>query len=243
MNRSSLENHLVVLPVLNEKKNLEVLLPKIWLLHADLPVLVIDDDSQDGTEAFINELQIQGRPVTYIRRSHKMGIGSAHLKGLEFGIYNNFDFVITMDADLTHRPEDLTKFITLKDSSDLLIGSRYLDDSNMVGWTIFRRSLTTVGHIVTFLAFARNWDMSSGMRKYKTQSIPFGLLNSNCPPDYAFFFTSAITYKRLNLRVSQVPIQLDQRHAGKSKMTFKLMYEGIKLLGLYAFRIKRIKVH
>jgi len=242
LNANKVDGYLVVLPVLNERKNLEILLPKIWDLHEGISILVIEDNSQDGTKDYIDGLKHQGYSIVYIRRSKKMGIGNAHLTGLKFAFESNFEFVITMDADLTHRAEDLSKFLASGDSFDMLIGSRYLDESNMIGWSIFRKILTTSGHIVTLLAFGRNWDMSSGMRKYKIRTMPLHLMNLNCPPDYAFFFTSAITYKQLCLKVSQVPIQLDQRNAGKSKMTFRLMYNGIKLLGLYAFRIKRIKL-
>jgi len=242
MELDNTSRNLLVLPVLNEMENLQILLPRIRDLFPGLAVLIIDDNSQDGTDKYLDELISSGNPIKYLRRPKKNGIGNAHLDGLSYGIEFQFDYVITMDADLTHRPEDLIKFLDMKDSPDLLIGSRYLDGSNMVGWSIFRRVLTSVGHFVTYLAFARDWDMSSGMRKYRTSRIPIDYLRLNCPPDYAYFFTSAITYKKLSLSVTQIPIQLDRRHSGESKMSFDLMYRGIKLLFLYAFRFKKIRV-
>jgi dolichol-phosphate mannosyltransferase len=235
-------SYLLVLPVLNELKNLEILLPRIWSIYPSIEILVVDDNSQDGTQEYLESVITSGRLLFYIRRPRKLGIGSAHLAGLEYAISKNYEYVITMDADLTHRPEDLRKFVGAKVHSDLIIGSRYLDDSNMSGWSISRKVLTKFGHFVTLIAFLEKWDMSSGMRMYKTEKIPFRILASNCPNDYAYFFTSAITYRKLLMSVEQVPIQLDQRFAGKSKMTFSLMFVGIKLLALYALRLKRIQI-
>jgi dolichol-phosphate mannosyltransferase len=238
-----IENHrsyVIVLPVLNEVKNLEILLPKIWQILPTVEILVVDDNSQDGTQEYLDSVITSGKKLHHMRRLRKLGIGSAHLAGLEYAISKNYDFVITMDADLTHRPEDLKKFLGAGNGADLLIGSRYLDDSNMLGWSLLRKVLTRLGHFVTLIAFLKNWDMSSGMRMYRTDKIPFSILCSNCPNDYAYFFTSAITYKKLLLKVDQVSIQLDQRNAGKSKMTFALMFRGVTLLALYALRLKRI---
>ena len=243
MSMANNKSLLVVLPVLNELRNLEILLPAIWKLYPWMQILIIDDDSQDGTENYLKSLIASKEPISYMRRHKKLGIGNAHLAGLEYAQTKNFDYVVTMDADLTHRPGDLQRFLDSSRDADLIIGSRYLNDSNMSGWSLFRKLLTKSGHFVTSVAFFRNWDMSSGMRLYNTRLIPINLLRLNCPNDYAFFFISAITYKKIGLKVKQVPIQLDQRQAGKSKMTFSLMFVGTKLLGLYALRIKRIRIH
>lgn len=243
MNDSVSTKRLLVLPVLNELKNLEILLPKIWLVYPELAIVIIDDNSLDQTEEYIKHLQISGHPISHIRRPKKMGIGRAHLDGLLYGIRHQYEYIITMDADLTHRPEDLASFIGFGGTSDLLIGSRYLDESNMVGWSVFRRLLTKVGHLVTFISFRQNWDMSSGMRMYKTKTIPINILEVNCPPDYAFFFVSAIAYQKVGLEVSQLPIQLEKRNAGKSKMNLSLIVKGIVLLMLHSLRIKRIRAN
>jgi len=236
------KSFLVVLPVFNEIENLKILLPRIWEIYPFLEILVIDDNSIDGTNEFIEELRSLSKPISYVNRPMKLGIGNAHLAGIAAGIHEEFQFIITMDADLTHRPEDLDGFMGRAQKSDLTIGSRYLDNSNMQGWSFFRKFLTRLGHSVTSIAFARNWDMSSGMRMYRADAIPLDLLRVNCPDDYAFFFTSALTYDRLNLTVDQVPIQLDKRRSGSSKMTMRLIYTGTKRLALYSLRIKRIKI-
>ena len=231
---------IVVLPVLNERPNLEFLISGIFDMYPGISIVVIDDNSIDGTRNYLEQLLEVYPKLNYIWRADRLGIGNAHLAGISHAISTKFEYAITMDADLTHRIEDLSLFLGVNPSADLIIGSRYLSDTNMVGWSLFRRILTNGGHIATYLAFGSDLDMSSGMRRYLTRTIPANSLQENCPNDYAYFFVSAVLYKRLNLHVDQVSIMLNSRNLGKSKMSLKLMIKGMATLFMYASRIKRL---
>ena len=233
---------LLILPVLNERLNLEVLIPRLRSNYPDLTILIIDDNSTDGTVDFVSELQAAASNIRYIRRLEKHGIGDAHLTGISQGVKGGFDFIITMDADLTHRVEDIDLFMGAGREFDLVIGSRYLNDSNMIGWSVFRRLLTKGGHLATWLAFQSKLDMSSGMRRYRTDRLPINLMEKNCPPDYAFFFVSAVLFKALRREIVQVPIVLNSRNSGHSKMSPILVWKGLSLLLLFGLRIKRLKL-
>jgi dolichol-phosphate mannosyltransferase len=233
---------LLILPVLNERLNLEVLIPRLQSNFPDINILIVDDNSSDGTVDFVSELQATTSKIHYIRRLDKRGIGDAHLAGISQGIKDDFDFIITMDADLTHRVEDIDLFMGAGPEFDLVIGSRYLNDSNMLGWSIFRRLLTKGGHLATWVAFQSKLDMSSGMRRYRTDRLPLNLMERNCPPDYAFFFVSAVLFKALRREITQVPIVLNSRNSGHSKMSPVLVWKGLSLLFLFGLRIKRIKI-
>jgi dolichol-phosphate mannosyltransferase len=233
---------LLVLPVLNERLNLEVLIPRLRSNYPDITILIVDDNSADGTVDFISKQQAVTNKIHYIRRLEKRGIGDAHLTGISQGINAAFEFIITMDADLTHRVEDIHLFLGAGREFDLVIGSRYLNDSNMLGWSVFRRLLTKGGHLATWLAFRSKLDMSSGMRRYRTDRLPINLMERNCPPDYAFFFVSAVLFKALGRQIAQVPIVLNSRNSGHSKMSPVLVWKGLSLLLLFGLRIKRLKI-
>jgi dolichol-phosphate mannosyltransferase len=229
----------VILPTLNEKTNLELLLPKILEIQEVSIVIIVDDNSTDGSKKFFEEVTCERLLV--INRPHRLGIGSAHFDGLVKAKDIGADLIVTMDADGTHRTEDLKKFLVARNDFDLLIGSRYEEGGKILGWGVFRYVLTQVGHLATSVFFKSDLDMSSGMRAYKASAIPFGSLQKNCNPDYSFFFVSLLVYKNENLRITQIPIELNNRISGKSKMIPVLMLRGVYTLFLYGVKIKKIK--
>jgi dolichol-phosphate mannosyltransferase len=147
-----------------------------------------------------------------------------------------------MDADQTHRIEDAIAMVNAIGKSDLVIGSRYINSGSISGWSLPRLFLTHLGHLATSIFFGSKIDMSSGLRLYRIATIPISDMEKNCPADYEYFFTSAILYLKLKLHVTEVPVLLNQRGFGKSKMTISLMKRGITRLFLFGFRIKRIKL-
>jgi dolichol-phosphate mannosyltransferase len=232
---------LLVLPTLNELKNLEILVPQIIKSCQDLDILVIDDGSSDGSQVYLQSLASNFSSVQFINRGNKLGIGSAHLCGLSYAIERSYKYVVTMDADQTHRVADLATLLETRTSfGSMVIGSRYLSGGGVAGWSLFRNILTRAGHLVTFLFFFSSLDMSSGMRLYKTSEIPLELLQREAPVNYDFFFVSVLIYKKLGLRITQIPILLDPRGYGSSKMSISLMSQGILRLFKIGLRASRI---
>jgi dolichol-phosphate mannosyltransferase len=237
---SSKSNHVaLILPTLNEKANLEHLLPKILEIQEVSIVIIVDDNSTDGSKAYFEKLQ--NLRVLVIHRPSRLGIGYAHLDGMIKAKDLGSELIITMDADGTHRTEDLKKFLGMGNDFDLVIGSRYEKGGKILGWGVFRYFLTKVGHLATSIFFNSDLDMSSGMRAYKVSAIPFGSLQKNCHSDYSFFFVSLLVYRNERLRITQVPIELNNRISGKSKMVPVLMLRGVYTLFLYGVKIRKIK--
>jgi len=228
----------LILPTLNEKANLRHLLPKILEIQAVSIVIIVDDNSTDGSKEYFKGLQ--DRRVIVINRPSRLGIGSAHLEGLIKAKALGADLIVTMDADGTHRTEDLKRIIDLQGDYDILVGSRYEEGGEISGWGIYRYLLTKIGHAATSVFFKTDLDMSSGMRAYKASSIPLESLKENCSHDYSFFFISLLVYRQANLKIAQIPIKLSFRQNGNSKMVPALMLRGVYMLFLYGTKIKRI---
>jgi dolichol-phosphate mannosyltransferase len=232
----------IILPTINECENLKILYPSLRAAFPAAKILVIDDGSTDGTLAYLDQIERNDENLSSFQRGMRFGIGSAHLEGMRNAILQDLTYVLTMDADGTHSVEDAQKLFSSRHASNLIIGSRYLKGASIRGWSLFRILLTYGGHFVTTLAFFSRLDMSSGLRLYRTDEIPLSNLQKNCPPNYEFFFASILVYKKIGLQIHQVPIRLEARGSGESKMTFGLMRRGVYRLFLYTTRIKRIKL-
>lgn len=231
------------MPTLNELKNLEVLIPDVLTNYPELDLLIIDDGSRDGTLPYLNSLSGVASAVKFIDRGTKLGIGSAHVEGLIYASERKYEYILTMDADQTHRIADLGTLLKAREElASMVIGSRYIRGGGVIGWTLFRNTLTRLGHLVTSIFFLTSLDMSSGMRLYRTEMIPLEILKREAPANYDFFFVSVLIYKKLGLKISQVPIKLDPRGYGNSKMSPSLMLKGILKLFKIGFRISKIKI-
>ena len=178
-----------------------------------------------------------------IFRDKRLGIGSAHLLAIEYALNQGFEILITMDGDLTHSPEDALRLLESIKGHDLAIGSRYLDNGRTKNWSPFRYFLTHAGHFMTSLFFRSDLDMSSALRAYNVNNIPFSSLKENCPMNYEFFFTSALVFIKYKSQMTQIPVILENRVSGNSKMNPRLMIFGVFHLLLYGFRIKKIISH
>ena len=236
---SSYRKIAVILPTLNEKANLELLLPKILEIPEVSIVIIVDDNSTDGSKEYFEA--VGSDRVLIVNRPSRLGIGSAHYDGLLKAKDIGADLIITMDADGTHRTEDLRRIIDFRKKYDILVGSRYEEGGEIFGWGIFRYLLTKIGHVATSVFFKTDLDMSSGMRAYITSSIPFEKLKENCTADYSYFFISLLVYRKANLGIAQIPIKLSFRRNGSSKMVPTLMLTGVYTLFLYGTKIKRLK--
>lgn len=230
----------IAIPTINESDNLKILVPKLRILLPNALILIIDDASTDDTQVFLEQAMKSDSCLKAIFRDKRLGIGSAHLLALEYAVKSGFEILITMDGDLTHSPGDALRLLDSIKGHDLAIGSRYLENGRTKNWSLYRYFLTHAGHFMTNLFFRSNLDMSSALRLYKVQNIPLSSLKENCPLNYAFFFTSSLVFIKAKLQITQIPVTLENRASGSSKMNPRLMILGINQLLLYGFRIKKI---
>lgn len=230
----------VLLPTVNELPNLMTLLPQILETFPGASILVVDDGSNDGSREYLKNLQHNSKQIQLVLRPARLGIGSAHLTGIRYASSKGYTYLITMDADLTHRTEDAKLLFKELNNCDIVIGSRYLKNSKIEEWSYLRLIMTRLGHITTKIFFGTNIDMSSGLRGYKLKSIDVDLLEKNCPSNYDFFFVSILLFIHMNLNISSVPAVLNNRSFGKSKMSIPLALSGVLKLFLYGFRLRRV---
>ena len=230
---------LVVLPTYNERENLRTIVESIQTYAPGAHVLVVDDDSPDGTGALADELnREQPEKVFVLHRTRKEGLGRAYVAGFEFALARDYDFVFQMDADFSHDPKYLPAFFEAARTSDLVLGSRYLKGISVVNWDLKRlilsKAATAYVRIVTRMPLT---DTTGGFKCWRREALEaIGLegVFSN-----GYLFQVEMTYKafRKNLRIAEVPIVFVERRLGRSKMHWGIIAEA--LWGVVRMRLRR----
>lgn len=219
---------LVILPTYNEVDNLGTLVPRILAEDPRLDILVIDDASPDGTGELAARMAAEERRVTVLRREGKLGLGSAYLTGFRAGLSRGYELVFEMDADLSHDPKYLPKFLQAIEEHDLVVGSRYLRGVNVVNWPLRRLLLSwfanKYAHWVTGLPLT---DSTSGFKCFRRgvlEAIPFEAIEST---GYAFQIEVNFRAWKLGFRLAEIPIVFVDRETGSSKMTRQIVREAV----------------
>ena len=208
---------LIAIATYNEYGNISFLLDSIFKENLNSDVLFIDDSSQDKTEKAIKHYQEKNSNIKLISREKKMGVGSAHLRALEFAYSNKYEFLVTMDADFTHNPKYIKQMLKLNETYPVIIGSRHIEKNSIETWPLFRKFLTSSAFFVTKNLLNINFDSTSGFRSYNLKMIDRGIYNDIKSQSYSFFIESSfILNKKLNIKA--IPIEMPIRFAEKSKM-------------------------
>lgn len=234
---------LVFIPVINEHSNLIILVPQVLRNLPEAHLLIIDDNSIDKTEEFCKKIESDypGR-LTYFRREGRLGVGTAHVDGLMYALENKYDFVISMDGDLTHDPYYLKIFLekmNLDSKIDLIIGSRFMIQSKIINWSRMRVFITHLGHRLTRLTLGLNEDLSSGYRVYRMSTIPHKVLTLS-PSGYSYFPESAYIYSLKGRQIYEFPVVLQARYSGESKLSFSEAIKGLwRLLAISLYLKKK----
>jgi dolichol-phosphate mannosyltransferase len=221
-------NITVVTPTYNEAENLPKLVSALFTLPLDLRVLVVDDNSPDGTGAIADELALQNGRVQVMHRPGKLGLRSAYLNAFQQVFLEDTDAVVQMDADFSHNPSVLPDMAARLKSCDVVIGSRYVKGGSVARrWPKWRKSLSAFGNFYarSILNFPLH-DVTTGFRMWKKetlQSMPLERIRSN---GYIFLVEMAYLAHCLEYRIEEVPIHFADRRWGKSKMSFKIQSEA-----------------
>ncbi|MEP7321936.1 MAG: glycosyltransferase [Saprospiraceae bacterium] len=231
---------LIFIPTLNEVNNIEPLINQIIALGVSADFYIIDDNSTDGTLDIIKKLAAQYEAINYLIRPKKMGIGSAHKMGIQWAVDNNYKYLITMDCDFTHPPEYIPVLLDAKDNADIIIGSRYLKQGSLEGWSVFRKMLTYFGHFLTDRMLNMQYDASSAFRIYNMKLPMHSLCDKVVSESYSFFFESLFILHFNHFKIGEIPIRLPARAAGHSKMSWSDAVRSIRfLLELYMKKIAK----
>ena len=230
---------LVITPTYNESKNILLLIEKIKKQSSGIDILVIDDNSPDGTASLVSEISKNRDDIFLIIRPGKMGLGTAYIEGFKWAIEKKYDIVIQMDADLSHNPKDIKIMIEEIKNYDLIIGSRYIDGVNVINWPMSRLLLSYFANlysrIITGLPI---YDSTGGFKCYRInvlEMMPFNLIKSE---GYSFQIETTFYTWKNNYKIKEIPIVFTDRTVGESKMNNKIIYEAIWIV--IKLRLKRM---
>jgi dolichol-phosphate mannosyltransferase len=223
------ERFLVVLPTYNESRNLSQIVPVILSQDVRIEVLVVDDNSPDGTGQIADVLAGGIARVHVLHRSQKEGLGRAYLAGFTWGLEHGFDVLFEMDADFSHDPRFLTDLIAALDGgADLAIGSRYKEGVNVINWPMSRLVLSSGANIyarvVTGLPLTDSTGGFKAFRRKVLEAIPFDRVRSN---GYSFQIEMSYRAWKKGFRLVEVPIIFTDRVEGQSKMNKRIVREAI----------------
>jgi len=201
------------------------------LAHEDLHILVVDDASPDGTGELADTLAEEIPEVEVLHRTAKDGLGKAYLAGFQYAIERDAEFVIVMDADFSHDPDHLAALIDAAQSSDLVLGSRYVAGGEIMDWPRLRRFLSRFGSIYArAILGVRINDLTSGFRCVRRQVLQ--TIEPSTLRAQGYVFNIELTYRALlaGFKVTEVPITFRDREAGQSKMSLPIAFEALMLV-------------
>jgi dolichol-phosphate mannosyltransferase len=196
---------LIFIPTYNEAENVEALYRRIQALDLDTDYLFLDDNSPDGTGQIIDRLSAENPRFHAVHRSGKLGIGSAHRHGIRWAHQHGYDVLVTLDCDFTHSPELIPEFLQCSSEHDVVIGSRYLSENSLMGWSMLRKFLTAVGHFLTTKLLRMPHDATGAFRVYRLDRIPDGVFDAVYSRSYSFFFESLYVLWLNNYDIKEMP--------------------------------------
>jgi dolichol-phosphate mannosyltransferase len=219
---------IVVLPTYNEAENLPLLVPRVLAQDPRLEVLVVDDDSPDGTGKIADELAAADDRVQVLHRAAKEGLGAAYRAGLRRALDLGADFVVQMDADFSHPPESLRDMLREIEDHDVVLGSRYLNGITVVNWPIERILLSYFGNLyarkVTGLPISDTTGGFRCIRRSLLERIGFERIRSS---GYAFQIELNYRFVKHGARIQEIPFFFLDRTRGESKLTFRIGLEAL----------------
>jgi dolichol-phosphate mannosyltransferase len=219
---------LVVIPTYNEAGNIEKLIDRIFQLNiSGLEILVVDDNSPDGTASLVKNRQTKNVRIHLIQRPGKMGLGTAYVAGFRFALDNEFDYIFEMDADLSHNPDDLPRFLEKMKDHDVVVGSRYTQGVNVINWPLSRLLLSLFANWYTRkITGLPLKDCTSGYKCFRRNVLENVKLDKIKSDGYSFQIELHFTAWRMGYRILELPIIFVDRDSGSSKMSRKVMKEA-----------------
>jgi|TARA_Y100000996_G_scaffold301854_1_gene239337 dolichol-phosphate mannosyltransferase len=225
-----MEKIVIIIPTYNEVENISYIISEIFICISNVSILVVDDNSPDGTKSIVNKLQIKHPEKLFLlNRKEKKGLGPAYSDGFGWALQNNYDIIFEMDADHSHDPKEITKMIKiLQDGFDLVVGSRYKDGINVLNWPLGRILLSYMASIyVRIITGMPITDPTSGFVGYKSTVLKKIGLNNIKFQGYAFQIEMKYKAWTNSFRLIEHPIIFKNRVRGESKMNINIFWEAI----------------
>jgi dolichol-phosphate mannosyltransferase len=221
----------VIIPTYNERENIARLTAEILKQHPSLHVLIVDDNSPDGTGEIADHLAASEERIQVLHRSAKLGLGSAYRVGFNAALEMGADYLIEMDADFSHDPAMLPVFIETIQKCDLVIGSRYLNGVSVVNWPIRRLMLSYFASVYTRLITGLDIrDCTSGFKCFSRAAMEAIDLERVRSDGYSFQIEMNYRCREKGFRIVEIPIIFIDRHAGTSKMSKRIVREAVVMV-------------
>lgn len=219
---------LVIIPTFNEMENIPQLIPEVLSKDEGIEILVVDDNSPDGTAAYIEKLMQSNVKIHLIKRDYKMGLGTAYLTGFKYALEKSFDYIFEMDADFSHDPKEIVNFLNEIKNYDLVLGSRYISGVNVVNWPMRRLILSYSANIYTKIITGLHIKDATGgykcFRREVLEAIDLDNIKSN---GYAFQIEMTFKAWKKGFKIKEIPITFVDRVKGSSKMSNKIVREAV----------------
>ena len=218
---------LIIIPTYNEVDNLRPLLNEIFARVSEGDILIIDDNSTDGTGKLADEIRTENPQVHVIHRPGKLGLGTAYLAGFKYALAHDYDAVFEMDADFSHDPRYLPDFLKAIEHADLVIGSRYVPGGGKPGWSLVRRLISGSGNsFARFMLGIPIHDCTAGFRCYRREVLRSIDLDTIQSQGYAFQVELVYRVMKQGFKIVEIPIIFIDRRVGKSKMSHRIVIEA-----------------
>lgn len=218
---------LIIIPTYNEYDNLHPLLEQIFTYAPVSDLLIVDDNSPDGTGKLADEISAQNARVHVMHRMGKLGLGTAYIAGFKYAVEHHYDAAFEMDADFSHDPRYLPDFLQAIESADLVIGSRYVKGGGTPNWSLLRRFISGGGNIFARVVLGIPvHDCTAGFRCYRRQVLESIGLDTVESQGYAFQVEMAYRVYKRGFKIVETPIIFQDRRVGKSKMSRAIFLEG-----------------
>lgn len=231
---------IVVIPTYNEIENIDGIIAAVQEVVSDMHVLVVDDNSPDGTAEVVSELMKNNERLHLIKRAGKLGLGTAYCEGFEWCLSNGFEAIMEMDADFSHDPKDIPRFLDALSDNDLVIGSRYIQGMNVVNWPLSRLILSYGASVYTRMVTWMNIkDATGGFKCFRADALRMIDLKKIRSNGYGFQIEMNYRLWRKKARIKEISIVFTDRRSGVSKMNKKIIVEAFFLVWKLRFTRKK----
>jgi dolichol-phosphate mannosyltransferase len=228
---------LIVIPTYNERENIAKIVPEVFAQNLGVEILVVDDSSPDGTGDVVKAMQKNFKELHLLSRKEKNGLGRAYIAGFKWALENGFEAVTEMDADFSHRPQDLKPLLNCLNSADFAVGSRYVPGGATVNWGFMRKLISRGGGIYSrlILGFPLQ-DWTGGFNAWKAETLQKIGIDGVLSNGYSFQIE--LKYKALKAGCKGVesPIVFEDRRVGQSKMSSRIVFEVLYRVWLLKFQ-------
>ena len=233
--------NLIILPTYNESKNIVEIIELIFKQDDSLDILVIDDNSPDGTADIVKNLKNDN--IFILERNSKKGLGSAYVEGFSWSLENNYQNIVQMDSDLSHDPKEILPMINLLKTNDLVIGSRYKGGLRVINWPVRRLYISYFANLYArIITGVPVKDLTAGFKAWRSDTLKKINFNQCSSQGYCFQIETSFRAFQKGCKLIEHPIVFTDRTVGESKMSKNVMIEAVFKVWLFGFwRLFRLK--